>query len=110
MPIATPLITPGEAATITESLQKITLISCERGARVHVVVGEHPDGFHLGVVEQVRLIDDHDGAASVFGVLGGEGVGGPRGTRVAVEKLGTAPSAVTMWCSMPRTPTEGLGG
>ena len=40
------------------------------------MVGEHPDGFHLGVVEQVGLVDDQDGGAAAFGVFSGQGVGG----------------------------------
>ena len=40
------------------------------------MVGEHADAFELGVVEQVGFVDDQDGGAAAFGVLGGEGVGG----------------------------------
>jgi hypothetical protein len=79
-----------------------------RVRRVHVVVGEHPDGFHLGLVEQVCLVDDHDRGAAAFGVFGGEGVGGLGDEGGGVE-AGACPSAETMWCSIPRTPTDGLG-
>ena len=48
----------------------------EGAGGVHVVVGEHADRFELGVVEQVGFVDDEDGGAAAFGVLGGEGVGG----------------------------------
>jgi hypothetical protein len=40
------------------------------------VVGEHADGFELGVVEEVCFVDDQDGDAAAFGVFGGQGVGG----------------------------------
>jgi hypothetical protein len=53
-------------------------IAAKRGAGVHVVVGEHPDGFHLVVVQKVCFLDDDDGCASAFGVFGGQGVGGLR--------------------------------
>jgi hypothetical protein len=58
----------------------------------HLVVGEHADGFELGVVEQVGLVDDQDGDAAAFGVFGGQGVGGLRheggvvDQRVAAER------------------------
>jgi hypothetical protein len=38
------------------------------------VVGEHADAFELGGVEEVGFVDDQDGDAAAFGVLGGEGV------------------------------------
>ena len=50
----------------------------ERAGGVHVVVGEHPDRFELVVVEQVRLVDHHDGGAAAFGVFDGQRVGGLR--------------------------------
>ena len=48
----------------------------ERASRVHVLVGEHPDGFQLVVVEQVGLVEDQDGGAAAFGVFGGQRVAG----------------------------------
>src|SRR6266702_6337135 len=48
----------------------------ERGLAVHVVVGEHADGFQLVVVEEVGLVDDqHWGAASFSGFAGEHAVG-----------------------------------
>ena len=49
------------------------------------MVGQHADGFQLGVVEQVRLVDDHDRGAAAFGVFGGQGVGGLRDEGGGVE-------------------------
>src|SRR5919198_98819 len=48
----------------------------EWGGGVHVVVGEHADAVELVVGEQVAFVDDQDGGAAAFGVLGGERVGG----------------------------------
>jgi hypothetical protein len=44
----------------------------ERRPRVHVVVGEHAHRLQLGVVEQVRLVEDDDRGAAPLGVLGGQ--------------------------------------
>src|SRR5258708_7109398 len=48
----------------------------EQGGGVHVVVGEHADAFQLVVFEQVGFVDDQDGGAAAFGLLGGEQAGG----------------------------------
>src|SRR6478752_7375344 len=40
------------------------------------MAGEHPDGFHLFVLEQVALVDDQDGCSSSLCLFPGEGVGG----------------------------------
>jgi DNA-binding Xre family transcriptional regulator len=48
----------------------------QRAGGVHLVVGEHPDGLELVVVEQVRLVDDEHGGAAAFAVLGGQQAGG----------------------------------
>src|SRR6478735_10618915 len=49
------------------------------------MIRHHPDRFQLLVVQQVRLVDHHDGGAAAFGVFGGEGVGGLRGEGGGVE-------------------------
>ena len=57
----------------------------ERGAAVHVVVGEHADRFELVVVQEVGFVDDQDGGAAAFGGLAGQhvvGLGGQRGGAV----------------------------
>jgi hypothetical protein len=54
------------------------------------VVGEHAQAFELGVVEQVRLVDDEDGGAAAFGVFGGQGVGGLGNQGGVVEAWGAA--------------------
>ena len=51
---------------------------------------EHPDRFELLVVEQVGLVDDHDGGAAAFGVFGGQRVGGLGGEGGGVESSGCA--------------------
>jgi hypothetical protein len=53
-----------------------------RTGGVHVVVGEHPDGLQLVVIEQVG-VDDQDGDTAPLGVLGGRRVGGLRDQRRA---------------------------
>ena len=78
------------------------------GGGVHVVVGEHADGLELGVVEQVGFVDDQDGGAAAFGVLGGEQRRRPGGQGGGVDAAGLPPRAVTMAWWMPRTPTAGL--
>ena len=40
------------------------------------MVGEHADGFELVVFKQVGFVDDQDGGAAAFGLLGGEQAGG----------------------------------
>jgi hypothetical protein len=40
------------------------------------VVGEHAHGFELVVLEEVGFVDDQDGGAAAFGLLGGEQAGG----------------------------------
>jgi hypothetical protein len=61
MLIAAPhVVSAGEQRRPPGSLVKITLISCEQGAAVHPVVGEHAQRFELGVGEQVRLVEFTD--------------------------------------------------
>ena len=48
----------------------------ERGAAVHVVVGEHAYRLELVVVEEVGLVDDQDRGAAAFGGLTGQHVPG----------------------------------
>jgi hypothetical protein len=50
----------------------------ERAVGVHVVVGQHPDGLELGVIEQVCFVDDEHGGAAAFGLFGGQQVRGVR--------------------------------
>src|SRR5580658_4091944 len=40
------------------------------------MIGQHPDGLQLSVVQEVGLIDDQDGGPASFGGLAGEGVPG----------------------------------
>src|SRR6185437_16351678 len=57
----------------------------ERGAAVHLVVGEHPYRLELLVVEEVGLVDDQDGGPSSLGGLAGQdvpGLGGEGGSAV----------------------------
>ena len=42
------------------------------------MVGQHPDGLELGVIEQVRLVEHEHGGAAAFDLFGGQGVGGLR--------------------------------
>ena len=49
------------------------------------MVREHADGFQLGVVEQVRLVEEHDRGPAAFGVLGGQRRGGLRNQGCGVE-------------------------
>jgi hypothetical protein len=49
------------------------------------VVGEHAHGLKLVGLEEVGFVDDQDGGAAAFGVLGGQragGLGGERGGAV----------------------------
>ena len=69
--------------------------------------GQHPDGFHLVVLEEVAFVDDQDGGSSPLCLFPGEGVGGLGDEGGGVE-AGTPPRAATMWCRIPRTPTTGL--
>ena len=59
--------------------------SREGGTGIHVVVGEHADGFELGVVQQVRLVEDQDRGPAAFGVFGGQRGGGLRDEGCGVE-------------------------
>src|SRR5205823_5850388 len=48
----------------------------ERAAAVHVLVGQHPDAFELGMIQKVGLVEDQDRGSASLGLFGGEGVGG----------------------------------
>ena len=62
-----------------------------------LVVGQHPDGLQLLVVEQVGFVDDQDRGAAAFVALGGEGVAGLDGEGGGAV-AGWPPRAVTTWC------------
>ena len=64
--------------------------------------------FELDVVEQVRLVDDHDRGAAAFGLLDRERVDGLRDQCGVVGAGGAAQRGDDRWW-MPRTPTVGLG-
>ena len=54
------------------------------------MVGEHADGFQLGVVEQVRFVEDHDGVRP-RSACSAASAAAACGTRVAVWKAGRLP-------------------
>ncbi|HZD15328.1 MAG TPA: hypothetical protein VE196_09430, partial [Pseudonocardiaceae bacterium] len=50
----------------------------EGAVGIKIMVGQHADRFQLGVIEQVRFVQDQHGGPATFGLFGGQQVRGLR--------------------------------